>query len=262
MKDPLIFDIKRSSLEDGPGLRTTVFLKGCNLNCFWCHNPEGKSAERQTAWFREKCMRCGVCVKEENISLPGEALAGLCPADARKVYGEYMTPEELLSIVLRDKAYYDATGGGVTFSGGECMLYPNYVAAAAALCREKGITAAIDTAGNVPFDSFEKVLPYADIFLYDVKCLDPVLHRQGTGVDNTRILENLERLKKSGKRIIVRIPEIPGFNAGDEVERTAAFCEENDLPYEILKYHSFFIGKKRALEEKGPEVFGAEDFPG
>jgi len=243
MKTPLIFDIKRTSLVDGPGVRTTVFFKGCNLDCFWCHNPEGKSAHAQTAKFAEKCIGCGTCQK----LLDGENAYELCPANAIRLYGKSYGINELFEIIAADKEYFDITDGGVTFSGGECMLYPEFLAQIAKKCKESGISVAIDTAGCVPYSSFEAILPYADLFLYDVKCLDSDLHKRGTGVDNATILENLERLIKAKKHIIVRIPCIPGFNEGAEVERVKEFCKERTLEFEVLEYHSLGESKLEAL---------------
>ena len=241
---PLIFDIKRTSTVDGPGVRTAVFLKGCNLDCFWCHNPEGKRAEAEYAWFAEKCVDCGACRRE---GLSDECCVEQCPTQARKRYGNRYSIDDLMRILLADKEFYLATGGGVTFSGGECMLYPEFVAEVGRQCYERGISVAIDTAGNVPYEFFEQVLPYADIFLYDIKCLDTELHRRGTGCGNERILSNLEKLRKTGKQIIIRVPQIPGFNEGAEVERVSAYCAERGLPCELLPYHSFGEDKKKAL---------------
>ena len=241
---PLIFDIKRTSTVDGPGVRTAVFLKGCNLDCFWCHNPEGKHAEREYARFAEKCVSCGVCVRE---GMSSEERVALCPTEARKGYGECYTYEALMDILLADRDFYVATGGGVTFSGGECMLYPDFIEEMAKRCREKGISVAVDTAGNVPYSHFEQVIPYTDLFLYDIKCLDSALHSRGTGSGNARILENLTKLQSAGCRIMIRIPCISDFNEGEEVERVCRYCEERGLPYEVLAYHRFGEDKAKAL---------------
>ncbi|MBE6883614.1 MAG: glycyl-radical enzyme activating protein [Ruminococcaceae bacterium] len=251
MKVPLIFDIKRTSTTDGPGIRTVVFFKGCNLDCFWCHNPEGKSPHTEIAYYKEKCIDCGECQKlcgrpRENCLLCGRC-EEFCPANAKKQYGQTYSLDHLLEILKTDIPYYDATGGGVTFSGGECMLYPEYLAQAAEACRINGISVAIDTAGCVPYQSFEKILPYANWFLYDIKCLDPVLHRKGTGVDNTLILDNLERLQWAGARLIIRTPVIPHFNDGEELERIQAFCHHKALPLELLPYHALGEAKGEAL---------------
>ena len=244
---PLIFDIKRTSTVDGPGVRTAVFLKGCNLDCFWCHNPEGKHCEAEMAWFEEKCLSCGTCQRE---GMTENARAEHCPAQALKRYGSAYTEEELFDILMADRDFYLATGGGVTFSGGECMLYPEFVARMAKRCREHGISVAIDTAGNVPYAHFELVLPYTDLFLYDIKALDDALHRRGTGVGNALILDNLARLQAAGKEILIRIPCIPDFNAGDEVDRICLYCNDRGLPYEVLSYHRFGEDKARALKHR------------
>ena len=251
MNTPLIFDVRRASTVDGNGVRTVVFFKGCNLNCFWCHNPEGKNANAEMAFFREKCICCGTCrrVCPEN----GEAcfLCGtcvdLCPTGARKLYGKEWEMDELVSLLARDRAYYDATGGGVTLSGGECMLYPEYVATLAKRCCEVGISVAIDTAGCVPYTHFEAVLPYVDLFLYDLKAIDPLLHKKGTGVDNALILENLTRLIKTEKQILIRTPVVPDFNKGEECDRIKAYCDARALPVEFLPYHTFGTDKQNAL---------------
>ncbi len=249
MEKPLIFDIKRSSVSDGPGVRTVIFFKGCNLDCFWCHNPEGKSCAAELAVFKNKCTGCGACHKVcrgEICTVCGECVA-TCPENARRIYGREYTVDELASIIESDRAYYDATGGGVTFSGGECMLYPEYLAALASECRERGISVAVDTAGCVPFSSLEKVMPYTDLFLYDIKAIDPDLHKKGTGKANTLVLENLNKLISSGKKIIVRVPVIPDFNDGDELGRIEEYCKRRSLDYELLPYHEFGIDKKAAL---------------
>lgn len=249
-KIPLIFDIKRTSTVDGPGIRTTVFFKGCNLDCYWCHNPESKSLRPQLGLFAEKCIHCGVCEKicphPEGCVLCGMC-AESCPAEARKLYGKPYSPDELHRIILADRDYYAATGGGVTFSGGECMLYPEFIQELAKKCCQSGIQVAIDTAGNVPWSHFEKVLPYVDCFLYDIKALDPELHRTGTGNGNTLILENLDKLIQTGNSIIIRTPVIPGYNDGKELEQISRYCALRGLPHEKLKYHPLGESKKASL---------------
>ena len=247
---PYVFDIKRSSTVDGPGIRTAVFFKGCNLDCKWCHNPESKSPEPELALFREKCIGCGacseVCEHSGNCILCGEC-AESCPADARRLYGSRYTVDQLYEIICADADYYRATGGGVTFSGGECMLYPEFIAELAEKCAKSGISVAVDTAGNVPWSAFEAVLPYTSLFLYDIKALDPSLHKKGTGVDNSLILENLERLLKAGREVIIRTPVIPGYNDGAELERICTYCAERGLRHELLPYHAIGESKKNAI---------------
>ena len=253
MKNPLIFDIVRSSLVDGPGVRTTVFFKGCNLRCRWCHNPEGQDPRAQVAFFADKCVFCGVCERictaTGACELCGKCVES-CVANARKIYGKEMSPAQITAIVQRDKIFYDATGGGVTFSGGECMLYPDFLAECASMCKKAGISVAIDTAGCVPFSSFEKVLPYADLFLYDIKCVTPETHREFTGADNALILENFEKLLSLGKEIIVRVPEIEGFNSGAERDRITRYLSDKNVKTEFLPYHEMGISKKAALENE------------
>ena len=247
---PYVFDIKRSSTVDGPGIRTAVFFKGCNLDCKWCHNPESKSLAPQLAIFAEKCIGCGVCTEvcEHSAAciLCGECVDN-CPADARRLYGRKYTVDELYEIISADADFYRATGGGVTFSGGECMLYPEFLAQFAEKCTKNGISVAVDTAGNVPWSAFEAILPHVSLFLYDIKALDPDLHKKGTGADNGLILENLEKLLGAGREVIIRTPVIPAYNDGAELERIKVYCAEQGLRHELLPYHAIGESKKAAL---------------
>ena len=245
----MIFDIKRCSQNDGQGIRTTVFFKGCNLDCFWCHNPEGKVFQKQYALFQDKCRHCGIC---ENLTDKCfEETVCSCPSGARRVYGQEYKLKELLDIILLDKEYYLATGGGVTFSGGECMLQIDFVTELARLCRENGISTAIDTAGCVPYTYFEKVLPYTDIFLYDIKCLDSDLHRKGTKQDNALILENLE----SGARSEIKIKEKAKDGRTLKFQREKTVNEESGkiIYREIVEftlYDNNFSGSDKFIVEK------------
>ena len=202
--------------------------------------------------FYEKCIACGACkriCKSPDKCIDCFSCAEVCPENARRVWGEKYTVDELIKIILADKVYYDLSGGGVTFSGGECMLYPDFLAEILKKCRDAGVSVAIDTAGYVPYSSYEQVSPYVDLYLYDIKALDPQLHKKGTGVDNYRILENLDRLLSDGKRVIVRTPVIPEFNEGEECEKIVGFCQKRGLTVELLPYHEFGIDKRKALKK-------------
>ena len=240
-----IFDIERNSYVDGPGIRTTVFFKGCNLRCAWCHNPESQSALPQMMFYKNKCVGCGKCKEKCPNSLKKCDLCGkctlYCPHDARDICGKEYTVEEILREVVKDKAFYETSGGGVTLSGGECMLQADFVTALLRACKAEGIHTAVDTAGHVPYEGFEKILPYTDLFLYDVKCFDSEKHKQYTGVGNERILENLGRLLESGKKVWVRIPVIPTVNdTVEEMEKIRVFLSSHGTPEktELLPYHA------------------------
>ncbi len=249
-----VFDIQRSSFVDGPGIRTTVFLKGCNLRCAWCHNPESQSPDRQMMFYKNKCTGCGKCRNVCPRGLDKCDFCGkcelYCPADARKICGKEMTAEEIFAEAVKDKAFYDASGGGVTFSGGECMLRADFLLEILKKCKEGGIHTAVDTAGHVPYESFLKILPYTDMFLYDVKLADEELHKRWTGVSNKLILENLKRLSEdfSGD-IIIRIPLIGGVN--DTVSEMTKIAEIlrgiKHKSVEILPYHKMGEHKFEAL---------------
>lgn len=268
-----IFDIQRGSYVDGPGIRTTVFMKGCNLGCAWCHNPESQNAKPQRMFYKNKCVLCGKCVtvcpsgaltfdngpvpNPEKCTLCGKC-ALWCPADAISVCGKTMDTEAVFREVRKDKAFYETSGGGVTVSGGECMLYPDFVAELLDKCKKDGIGTAVDTAGNVPFGSLEKVIPFTDIFLYDIKCVTPDVHKKFTGVVNNRILDNYKLLISMGKRVIVRVPMTTECNANDEeFPKIAAFLNEyKPEKVELLPYHALGENKYRAIGRE-PEIFHA-----
>lgn len=254
-----IFDIQKNSFVDGPGIRTTVFFKGCNLRCKWCHNPESQSFEKQMMFYKDKCTGCGKCREVCPNHLQSCDFCGkcelYCPADARKVCGREYTPAEVFAEVIKDKAFYDNSGGGVTFSGGECMLQLDFLCEILEKCKAAGIHTAVDTAGNVPWESFEKILPFTDLFLYDIKAFGAELHRKGTGVSNELILENLKNL--SGRAdIIVRIPVIGGYNDNDEeIRQIADFLKQiKIIKAELLPYHAMGEHKYTALG-RNPESF-------
>ena len=249
-----IFDIERNSHVDGPGIRTIVFFKGCNLRCAWCHNPESQDFKPQMMFYKDKCKGCGKC-KEfcpnhlENCDLCGNCTF-YCPVDARKVCGREYTVDEVFAEVIKDKVYYDNSGGGVTFSGGECMLQIDFLAEILKKCKENGIHTAVDTAGHIPFERFEKILPHTDLFLYDIKMFDSEMHKKYVGVDNELILENLKKLFFAGAKIWIRIPVISDVN--DSVEdmlQIKEFLDQNGIPekIELLPYHAMGENKYAAI---------------
>ena len=261
MKTATIFDISRASYVDGPGIRTTVFFKGCNLRCAWCHNPESQSRNPQMLFYQNKCTNCGKCKEKcpnrlEKCDLCGKC-ALYCPLNAREICGREYTVDEVLREIVKDKAFYENSGGGVTFSGGECMLQIEFLAELLKACKENGIHTAVDTAGHVPFDYFERIIPYTDLFLYDVKCYDREKHKKYTGVGNELILKNLAKLLRTEKSVWVRIPIIPTVNDSfEEMTAIRQFLEAQSKhpKVELLPYHAMGEHKYAAVGKKA-EVF-------
>ena len=249
-----IFDIERNSYVDGPGIRTTVFFKGCNLRCAWCHNPESQSPKPQMMFYKNKCTGCGKCKEKcpnhlESCELCGKCTL-YCPHDAREICGKEYTVDEVMREILKDKAFYDHSGVGVTFSGGECMLQIDFLEEILKVCKENGIHTAVDTAGHVPYEYFERILPYTNLFLYDVKCYDSEKHKKYTGVRNELILENLKKLLATGKSVWVRIPIIPTVNdTVEEMQRIKGDIFSCGKPekIELLPYHAMGEHKFEAL---------------
>ena len=251
-----IFDIQRNSYVDGPGIRTTVFFKGCNLKCRWCHNPESQSFEKQILFYQNKCTRCGRCkdltVDDENF---------ICFNDAKEICGKEYSVDEVLKEVIKDKAFYETSGGGVTFSGGECMLQIDFLTEILKKCKENGIHTAVDTAGHIPWESFEKIIPDTDLFLYDIKAMNDEIHKEYTGVSNSLILEDIARLLKSNVGVWVRVPIIPGVNGSeDEMKKIKSFFEANGYPekVELLPYHAMGEHKYVALNRKSENFVVAD----
>ena len=263
-----IFNIQRFSIHDGPGVRTTVFLKGCNLHCFWCHNPESRRMNVDIQFFPLKCIACGRCVElcPQGAQLlepaSGERLfdrdlcqkcgtcAAECFAEALLVSGRQVSVAEVMQEIEQDKTYYQERQGGATFSGGEPLLQVDFLSALLAACRAQGIHTAVDTAANVPWESLAAILPLTDLFLVDCKAFDEQKHRQGTRASNQRILDNLTRLAASGANIWIRIPVIPGVNADEEeIGHIAAFLAP--LPgihrVELMPFHHLGAGKYESL---------------
>lgn len=239
-----IFSIHKLSFVDGPGIRTAVFFKGCNLKCAWCHNPESQNPSKQRLVYKNRCKHCGKCVEVCPYDLKRCDFCGkcamFCPNKAIEICGEEISVDALFSEISKDKVFYDNSGGGVTFSGGECMLQLDFLHDILKLCKEKGIHTAVDTAGNVPWESFKRIIPYTDLFLYDIKSMRSDVHRKYTGVGNELILSNLAKLLESDACVWVRIPIIPSVNdSEEEMYSIKGFFEENGYPErtELLPYH-------------------------
>ena len=262
----MISDFKRMSVHDGPGIRTTLFLKGCPLRCLWCHNPENLTIKPAVSFTQKLCMGCGMCVpvcaqgvhgvQNGERHLRYEACTGCgkcveaCLTGALRLYGQEMEAEEAAMRLLEDRSFYESSGGGVTFSGGEPLLQPQFLADVMRLLKEKDVHIAVDTCGEVPWANFEAVLPWTDLFLYDIKHLDSGAHRKGTGTGNERILDNLRRLIQAGAAVEIRTPVIPGYNDDPaHLEAIASLLAELEhiSAWRLLPYHSMAKGKYEAL---------------
>ena len=249
-----IFNIQKFSIHDGPGIRTTVFFKGCNLRCRWCHNPESHASQKEILFYKNKCTACGRC---KDLTVDDDFI---CLNGAKEICGRDYTVQEVFREIEKDRAFYEASGGA-TFSGGECMLQIDFLTELLKICKENGIHTAVDTAGHVPWERFERVRPYSDMFLYDIKTMNPETHKEETGVDNALILQNLGKLLKTGNRIWVRIPVIGGVNDNpEEMQKIHAFFCANGFPekVELLPYHSMGEHKYAALEKTATEFFVPE----
>lgn len=262
----LIFDIQRFSIHDGPGIRTTVFMKGCSLNCKWCHNPESINRKKEIQTYFHKCIGCGkcfeICPVGAHTVVDGEHIynrktcmqcgkcTNSCYSGSLVMTGKEKTAEEILEEVEKDILFYRNSGGGVTLSGGEPLLQSGFAARVLKLCKDKGINTAVDTAGNVPYSAFEEVIPYTDLFLFDIKIMNPTEHKKYTGADNIRIFRNLIKLDKTGIPIRVRIPIITGVNDEKiDFETTAEFLSKfkNIESVGLLPYHNLGAGKLESL---------------
>lgn len=273
-----IFEIKRFAVHDGDGIRTTVFFKGCPLRCIWCHNPEGLETKPRLAYFEHKCIGCGECVpicptEAHSVSNQGHVFdrtkcvsCGKCTenciGEALTLYGKTVTVSDLLPMLLEDREFYQNSGGGVTLSGGECLVQADFCAELLQALKSEGISTAVDTCGFVSRENLDKVIPYTDVFLYDIKAFDETVHKRLTGVSNAVILHNLRYLDSLGKAIEIRIPYVPECNA-DQMEKIAKLLSElkNIRKIRVLPYHSYASHKYAALGIKNtlPTVI-PEDF--
>lgn len=272
MESGIVYNIQRMSTKDGPGLRTTVFLKGCPLHCLWCSNPESQSFQPQLLCFENLCVSCGACfracphgavIKTENgynrdrsLCKDCGACVDVCPAKARVMSGAHMTVQEVMDIVDRDSLFYANSEGGVTFGGGEPTAAGDFLLELMRSCSAKGYHICVDTCGVCNTRQFRKVMELADLFLFDCKHMDPAEHRRLTGLDNSVILENLHQLLSSGKSVRIRIPLMPGLNDSEEnIAKLAGFLR----PYgkdevDVLPCHAFGASKYDALNIPRPAM--------
>ena len=258
-----ITDIKRFAVHDGNGIRTTVFLKGCPLNCVWCHNPEAISPKPQIAYYAHKCIGCGECISycphsahtmdtghvfhRDSCVACGQC-ASHCLGEAITFYGREMTSDEILDILLEDRIFYESSNGGITLSGGECLMQADFCEELLKKCKNNGLHTAVDTCGFVSKGNLDKVIPYTDIFLYDIKAMDEDVHIRCTGRSNALILENLKYLNDKGCKVEVRIPYVPGYN-DDQMDKIRGFLSgmTNITKVKVLAYHNFAGSKYEAL---------------
>lgn len=268
----IITNIQKYSVHDGPGIRTTVFFKGCPLGCLWCHNPETQSFKKQLMYDEEKCTGCFLCMKgcmEEAIiagdkkvfiSMNKCRLCGrcmdFCPNSARTISGTEYTAADLAREIEKDKVFYEQSGGGVTLSGGEAMAHIDFIEELISLCSKKGISVAIDTCGHVPYEHFERINYMVQLYLYDLKHMDSEKHRLYTGIGNELILSNLKRLSEDGSVINIRIPLIEGINTDDEnIKNTIIFLKDIKVhKVNLLPYHDIGKGKYSKLNMSYSDV--------
>jgi pyruvate formate lyase activating enzyme len=261
-----VFDIRRYAIHDGPGIRTAVFFKGCPLSCAWCHNPEGRLNTPELIFRPNRCILCGDCLDvcpNDAVRRQGDGIlidrarctvsgvcAVVCPAEALEVVGRTMDVARVLAEVERDRAFYEQSGGGVTFTGGEPLAQPDFLLDLLSACRARGIHTVVDTSGFAPWETLDRIHPLVDLFLYDLKLIDDARHRQWTGVSNAGILSNLRRLSAAGSNLRVRIPLVPGVNDDEaDLRLTGEFLASlpHVPPVELLPYHAIAAGKYASL---------------
>lgn len=267
---PYIFNIQKFSTHDGDGVRTTIFFKGCPLRCMWCHNPESQHYYKELIFHQHKCTACGRCVAKckqgANSIVDGKIVfdrskctaCGVCTdwciTEARELAGKEHTVDALVKEAMKDKIFYEQSGGGVTLSGGEVMAsqHMDYVEEVCRRLHENGVSIFIDTSGYTDYKNLKRILPYVDVFLYDIKVMDPEDHKKYIGVDNSLILENLKKLSDEGAGLYIRLPIIQQVNATDEhIESVIHFLKENNIharQVNLLPYHDIGKGKYASLD--------------
>lgn len=268
----LIFDIERFSTADGPGIRTVLFFKGCNLRCYWCHNPESIRREPELELDENQCIHCQlcqqVCPNQAHEWNPEHLLhrercgrcfscSEICPAEALKRVGNWMDVEACMQEIRQDLPFYRQSGGGITLSGGEVLLQHGFAASILARCKEEGISTAIESNLCVPKGNIQPLLPNLDLVMADIKHMDPQKHRLGTGASNALVLENIRWLDSCGVPMIIRTPIIPGYNDdGENMEQTALFLKEcvNLRYYELLSYNPMGNDKRRRFGYQIPDI--------
>lgn len=276
-----IFHIQKFCIHDGDGIRTNVFFKGCPLRCLWCHNPEGLSRQPSLMFYKNRCTACGRCLAQcparsrmpdgtialdrTKCTLCGQCVQ-LCLQNANERMGKTCTAEEVFEEVMQDRIFYESSGGGITLSGGEPSMQPDFALALLTMAKEAGIGRAMETCGIGSREFYEAAAACQTVFLYDLKCMDSARHRALTGVENGRILENLQNLFRLGADVILRIPLIPGCNdSTEDLQNLSDFLIKNKGKYryaEIMPYHTMGTGKSHHLGDDNPfchDAAGAED---
>lgn len=267
----VVFDIQHYSIYDGPGIRTSVYLKGCPLSCFWCHNPESQLHNPQMGYWQERCDGCGLCVSSCShgaLALKRKAVirdpalcqacntcATVCPKSAMELIGKPMSVSQITDIVLKDKIFYDNSNGGVTITGGEPAVQKNFLKALLVELKKNAIHTALETCGYFSDELTDFLVAHTDLFLFDIKHIDPHKHRAGTGTDNELILNNFKNIlnKVGDRRVIVRIPLIPTFNADlKSLSAIRSFLQENSFNGEIhlMPYHDLGKAKYKRINRE------------